>query len=78
MHGWDYGNYGGMGWLGALMMIVAMIVFWGGLITVAILVIRHFGKHRTDSGARAILDERFARGEIDAEEYRARRSTLTG
>ncbi|MGS2811030.1 SHOCT domain-containing protein [Nocardia sp. MW-W600-9] len=28
--------------------------------------------------ARGILDERFARGEIDAEEYRERRRTLEG
>ncbi|WP_068163279.1 SHOCT domain-containing protein [Rhodococcus phenolicus] len=29
-------------------------------------------------GARGILDERYARGEIDAEEYRERRRTLEG
>ena len=29
-------------------------------------------------GARAILDERLARGEIDADEYRRRRSVLDG
>ena len=32
--------------------------------------------HR-DGDARRILDERFARGEIDAEEYRSRQSTLS-
>ncbi len=31
-----------------------------------------------DTGARRILDERFARGEIDADEYTSRRNLLDG
>jgi len=32
----------------------------------------------SDANARTILDERFARGEIDAEEYTRRRDLLSG
>jgi putative membrane protein len=75
MHGWGY-NWG-YGWLGALMMIISMIVFWGGLITIAVLLLRRLG-HRDpgQDGARHILDERFARGEIDRDEYEARIQAL--
>ena len=33
---------------------------------------------RTEDGARRLLDERFARGEIDEDEYRQRRLVLEG
>ncbi|GAA4297394.1 SHOCT domain-containing protein [Actinokineospora soli] len=75
MYGW---HWDGMGWLGGLLVLIAMVVFWGGLLTAAVLVIRHFSGPRTASGAQRILDERFARGEIDAEEYAARRAKLAG
>ncbi len=73
MPGWDYdwSHHGGTGWLGALLMTITMIVFWGGLITVAVILVRRLGQKGTDhgGGARRILDERFARGEIDHDEY---------
>jgi putative membrane protein len=79
MPGWDYNgdHHWGYGWLGALLMIITMIVFWGGLITVAVLLLRRLGRRdpRQDS-ARHILDERFARGEIEQDEYEARCRTL--
>lgn len=80
MPGWDYndwGMHGGTGWFGALLMFITMILFWGGLITVAVLVLRRFGPHGTnqDTAAR-ILDERFARGELDEDEYHRRQQAL--
>jgi len=36
------------------------------------------GPRRNEDGALRILDERFARGEIDEDEYRSRRRTLEG
>jgi putative membrane protein len=67
--------------------IVLMILFWAAVILVLIAGLRWLlGGQReyTDkrNGARssktpaAILDERFARGEIDAEEYQARKRLL--
>ncbi|MCX5044061.1 SHOCT domain-containing protein [Aldersonia sp. NBC_00410] len=72
----------GMGWGSWALMVLAMIVFWT-LVVVGILALfrtlRTSGDQRFDSGARdarQILDERFARGEIDAEEYRTRSDQL--
>ena len=64
-----------------LPMMLGMIVFWGGLIWFAVWAIR-----RTDRGPatreprsdpKAILEERFARGEIDEEELDRRTKVLT-
>jgi putative membrane protein len=79
MPGWDYNDWGihGAGWFGALFMFITMIVFWGGLITVAVLLLRRLGPRGThqDTAGR-ILDERFARGEIDEDEYHRRQQAL--
>ena len=78
MPGWGYqwGWGGGTGWPGAVITIVTMIVFWGGFVVVAVLVQRHIDRPRSDGdSARRILDDRFARGEIDDEEHRARRAS---
>jgi putative membrane protein len=80
MHGW-YDNDGGYGWLGGLFMALTMLVFWGGLITLILLLARHYlprrhpGADERDTATR-LLDERFARGDIDAEEYQQRRDLL--
>ena len=76
--GWGYG-------LG----ILAMVLFWGALILVIVAMARYAGRDRragyppeppaTPSGppgAEEILAERFARGEIDADEYRERLDVL--
>lgn len=75
---WNGGTGYGMGWGGWVLMVVAMILFWG---IVVVGVIALFRQSRTDGptaqrGPREVLDERFARGEIDAEEYRARKAIL--
>jgi putative membrane protein len=70
------GMMGGSGWLGALL----MLLFWGGLVAlVAWLLVSLFsrgsrGRSQDEPGgppdtAEATLRERFARGEISAEEY---------
>ena len=77
-------GYGGTGWTGPWM-IFAWIFAIGGIVALAFVVYRHFHGDRTQqdnsagpSSARTILDERFARGEIDENEYRQRRETLNG
>lgn len=67
------------GWWGGLVMLAAMILFWGGLIWVVIYAIRGFARpenprHRIS--AIEILEERFARGEIDRDEFEERRRVL--
>lgn len=61
---------------------LGMILFWGLLILGIVWLVRAFaGTGRsTDSherSAREILDARFARGEIDEEEYGRKRKQLT-
>jgi putative membrane protein len=74
--------YGG-GWGGWIMMTLVMLLFWGGLIAVIVLFARVLGTDsRTRSGATAsaradeLLTERFARGEIDEDEFRRRMTLL--
>lgn len=76
-----WGN--GMGWGGWLLMSLTTVGFWA---VVVFGIVALFRGGTRDSGTPAnrrpeqdpqhILDERFARGEIDAEEYRARRDVL--
>lgn len=69
---------GGPWWLMAIM----MVIFWGGLIALAIAFIRRpsLAGHTSapHSTAQTILAERFARGEIEADEYRSRLDALGG
>jgi len=64
-------------------MVLVMLVFLALIVVGVVFVVRSFSEGgRTPSrswGSRAldILDERFARGEIDREEYEERRRTLT-
>ncbi len=62
-----------------------MVIFWGGLIVLAVVLVRYLVRSdRTGPPPAAgstphdILAERFARGEIDKEEYEERRSVLSG
>ncbi len=73
MWGWN-----DAGWAGWLFMSLMMLVFWGGLAAIIVWLIRQ--PQRSAGGvkqsAMAILEERFARGEIDEEEFNKRRNTL--
>jgi putative membrane protein len=75
-----FGN--GMGGWAALMMILGTVLLGGSLIAVVALltsyVRRGLGPSGRDQRAEEILAERFARGEIDAEDYRARLDALAG
>jgi len=80
MHNGSYGG-GGIGWGGWLVMVMMMVVFWGAIAWVLVTLIRNSGSRQHDappagSDALKILDERFARGEIDDEEYQRRRAVL--
>ena len=77
---------GGWAWWQAGLMWLAMIAFWALLIwaVYALLtgITRRPGeagnRSGQDGGARLILDERLARGELDAEEYQRLRDVLEG
>jgi putative membrane protein len=70
MNGWAYGA-----------MAVAMVLFWGVVILGVIALIRHLGRaNRSVAEARPaaehLLAERFARGDIDEQEYLERLDVL--
>jgi putative membrane protein len=72
---WGMGLGVGLGW-------IWMLVFWALLIGGIVWAATRLSPGSRDpsassDGARRLLDERFARGEIDAEEYRELRNTLT-
>ncbi|MHB1612766.1 MAG: SHOCT domain-containing protein [Actinomycetes bacterium] len=81
-YGWDGGGWGWGGWV---FMAVMMVLFWSAIITGVVMFVR-YSRERTgaqpptptegNDRARQVLDERFARGEIDADEYTKRRDML--
>lgn len=79
---WYDHDVSGWGWFA---MAVSMVLFWALIITVAVLLFRAFdrasatGEHGSAPAAlkpEEVLAGRFARGEIDDEEYRRRLATL--
>lgn len=75
-----YGHGIGLG--GWFVMVAMMVVFWGALAWIVVTLLRSRGTrvHEPTAGTEPmrILDERFARGEIDEAEYRRRRDVLRG
>jgi putative membrane protein len=73
-----YGN--GMGGWGYAMMTVSTVLFWIVIGYLAVVLVRHLRRSPEGTTGRTdpenILAERFARGEIDEQEYEARLSTL--
>lgn len=58
---------------------IGMLLFWGAIIALVVLLSRSFSQSRGESShksAREILDERYARGEIDREEYEEKKRAL--
>jgi len=71
------------GWGPMLLGALLMIVFWTAVITLVVLLVRWLvGTPREQSPSKPsaieILEERFARGEIDREEFEERRRVLLG
>ncbi|HEY0699890.1 MAG TPA: SHOCT domain-containing protein [Micromonospora sp.] len=73
---WWYGDHMG-GW-GVTLMVLNMVLFWALVVAGVVLLVRYLGRTRPEGGrlvgadAERILAERFARGEIDEEEYHSR------
>lgn len=84
-NGWMMnGGYGsGWGWLGWMITAVVLVLVFAALITAVVSAIRYLsGDHRGAGipqparGAEDMLAERFARGEIDEDEFRQRMTAL--
>ena len=78
MMGWPMGPWGAGGWwAGMLAMLAFWIILVGGVVWAVRILSRGVGANgRDQSRALAILEERFARGEISAEEFRRMREEL--
>ncbi len=77
MHGYGYE----FGWGGMLIGGLMMFLFWGGLIALVIWgvksVVSSSGRSvSSGQNAREILDQRYARGEIDRDEYETMKADL--
>lgn len=77
---WDDGDHmGGGGWW--WVMGIGWLVFLALIVAVVIFVVRQSadrGQRGPSLGAEDVLADRFARGEIDEDEYRRRRDALRG
>jgi len=75
--GWEWG------WLFGLISVVASLLFLLAIIAVIVALVRSSQRRDTTrppstSGALSILEERYARGEIDRDEFLERRAVLHG
>lgn len=71
--GWGAGSM--MGWFGGG---IIMIVFWALFIALIVWVVREAGGRHSHSRSQAldILKERYAKGEIDKEEFESKKKDL--
>lgn len=85
------GMHDGMGWGGWLLMLLLLLLLAGLVVGVVLVLLRSAGTGGPSpvrppeadgpglaSGAGALLDERYARGEIEEDEYLHRRAVLRG
>ena len=73
--------HSGLGWGGWIAMTLTMLAFWSLVVFGVIAIFRGDRDTRTSQGSTEcdpmqILDERFARGDIDLDEYHARQDAL--
>jgi putative membrane protein len=64
------------GWTSWWWMPVGMLLAWIVIAIVVVLIVRTFVRPSSGSDAFEALDDRYARGEIEEDEYRRRRATL--
>ncbi|MCG5217535.1 SHOCT domain-containing protein [Streptosporangium soli] len=71
--GWDRGGWGRSGWGGSLWFVVVPLLV---ALTVAAVFMLSRRRSTHARASESVLEERFARGEISEEEYRARLAVL--
>jgi putative membrane protein len=76
-----YWNGSGMNGWGYLLMTVSMVLFWGLVIAGVVLLVRNVGNGARQTSVvsptpQRVLADRFARGEIDEQEYQRRLGIL--
>jgi uncharacterized membrane protein len=76
---WNMHRGWGWAWMGPMM--IGMVLFWGAIIFGVFWLIRDGVQRRqpaSEETALTILDRRFAEGALPHEDYRQRRSVLSG
>jgi putative membrane protein len=73
---WDGDHHMGRGWW--WVMGIGWLVFLGLIAVVVVLLVRRGTGSGRSAGAEDVLAERYARGEIDDDEYRRRLDVLRG
>jgi putative membrane protein len=75
------GNWG-MGWFGSIFMVAFWILILVGLVLLIRWLVQATGRDKTDGSgvnrALEILKERYAKGEIDKEEFESKKKDLSG
>ncbi|KKR09763.1 MAG: hypothetical protein UT37_C0011G0020 [Parcubacteria group bacterium GW2011_GWA2_39_18] len=74
-----YGDIFGFGMFGGIFMIIFMLLFWAGIIYLILWVIRGPGSGSNsgnDKTAEEILRQRYAKGEINKEEFESKMRDL--
>ena len=69
-------DHGDWGWASWMMMSLTMLLFWGGLVAFAVWMTHRLRSTGGPGRADQLLAERFARGEVDEDEYERRRELL--
>jgi putative membrane protein len=72
----EYGGRHHEMWIGPLAALLFLALLVGGAIVIVRMLINRPPSGGASRGPLAILEERFARGEIDEEEFRTRRDAL--
>ena len=67
---------GAWGWFGGMLMMLLAIALIVGVVVITVRFLGHDQKTRSSNRALDLLNERFARGEIDRTEYEERRRAL--
>jgi putative membrane protein len=70
-----WGNFDGGNWL---WMAPTMVLFWGGILVLAIVAIRAFSGSKGNDEAVDLLRRRLAGGEINQDEFEKTRKALRG
>ena len=73
---WGYGYGGGMTWWMVVVDVLVAALVIAGIVALVGIVTRQFSP-RAGSDARQVLEQRFARGEIDEDEFRRRLTALS-
>ncbi|MBK9741341.1 MAG: SHOCT domain-containing protein [Actinobacteria bacterium] len=71
-----HGDVGTGGWI---LMVIAMLLFWGALVTLVVWLVRGGASGASAAeNPQGILDRRLASGEITPDEYEERRRIISG